>query len=90
MNYFIDVDALEDYAKYLKNYKSRTEAARRDTAAKVTKAHENWDDNNYALTLEAMSEINRQTDKLIDELDKAVKTVRKLADGGNDYLRRRR
>lgn len=90
MNYTIDVQALEDYIRYLKDYQKRTDSAMQVMQRRLNNVHSDWDDKNYILTEQAMSEIERELHTLFASMEKTVKTLQKMTNKYDDYLRRRR
>lgn len=90
MNYTIDVQALEDYIRYLKDYQKRTDSARQVMQRKLNNVHSDWDDKNYLLTEQAMGEIERELYTLFTSMEETVKILQKMTRKYDDYLRRRR
>ncbi len=88
--YTIDVQALRDYIRYLKDYQKRTDIAQKGMRKKLQTVHSAWDDRNYALTEQAMDQIESELQKLYASLEITVKSLTEMTDRYDDYLKRRR
>lgn len=89
-NYTVDVQALREYIRFLKDYQKRTDLAQRGMRKKLQTAHSAWDDQNYVRTDEAMKEIEGELSKLYASLELTVKSLKEMTDKYDAYLRRRR
>ncbi len=89
-NYTIDIDTLNGYIRYLKDYQRDTERERRNVVKKLEAAHANWVDTNYELTIEAMEKIEEQLKKLSASLEETIKSLQLMTDKYDNYLNRRR
>ena len=88
--YTIDVQALQDYIRYLKDYQKKTDLAQRGIQKKLNAVHSAWDDENYNLTEQAMNEIESELKRLYASLELTVKSLKQMTQKYDDYLRRRR
>lgn len=88
--YKIDVQALMDYIRYLKDYQKRTYLAQEGMRKKLQAAHSAWDDKNYILTEQAIDQIESELAKLYASLELTVKSLKEMTDKYDAYLRRRR
>lgn len=88
--YTIDIQALRDYIRYLKDYQKRTDMAQKAMRKKLQTVHSAWDDRNYVLTEEAMDQIDSELQKLYASLEITVKSLTEMTDKYERYLRRKR
>lgn len=88
--YTIDVQALQDYIRYLKDYQKRTDLAQKGMQKRLKAVHSAWDDRNYTLTEQAMNEIESELQRLYASLDVTVKSLQEMTQKYNAYLRRRK
>ena len=89
MPYKIDVDAVGKYIAYLKKFKKDLERDLADFDKDLKDAHQHWDDNNYALTIEAKAKVSAEQKKLIAEIDKSLKKLKQMHEEYAKYLRRK-
>ena len=89
MAYKIDVDAIERYIEYLKKFKKKLEKDLFDFDKALKDAHNNWDDNNYILTVEAKEKVSAEQRKLIEEIDRSLKNLKRMHEEYAKYLRRK-
>ncbi|MBQ8408359.1 MAG: hypothetical protein IJY39_05785 [Clostridia bacterium] len=89
MPYKIDVDAIERYIEYLKKFKKKLEKELDDFDKELKDAHKHWDDNNYALTVEAKEKVSVEQRKLIEEIDRSLKKLKQMHEEYAKYLRRK-
>lgn len=89
-NYMIDIDTLNGYIRYLKDYQRDTEKERGKIGKKINAAHANWIDKNYDLTVDAMERIDEQLKKLSVSLEETIKSLQLMTDKYDRYLNRRR
>ena len=89
MAYKIDVGALEAYIEYLKKFKKKLEKDIGDFDKSVKDAHKYWDDDNYTLTVEAKDQVAAEQKKLIAQIDKSLKNLKKMHEEYSRYLRRK-
>lgn len=89
-NYTIDINTLNGYIRYLKDYQRDTERERRNIGRKIDAAHANWIDENYDLTVEAMEKIDEQLQRLSTSLEETIKSLQLMTDKYDNYLNRRR
>ena len=90
MAYKIEVDSVGAYIEYLKKFKKELERNLVDFDRELKQAHEHWDDNNYALTIEAKEQVSREQKKLIESVDKSLKKLKQMHEEYEKYLRRKR
>ena len=90
MAYKIEVDAVGAYIEYLKKFKKELEKNLVDFDKDLKQAHQYWDDNNYALTIEAKEKVSIEQKKLIESIDKSLKKLKQMHEEYEKYLRRRR
>lgn len=89
MAYKIDVDAVGKYIEYLKKFKKNMERNLVDFDKALKDTHRHWDDNNYALTIEAMEKVAAEQEKLIAEIEKSIKKLKQMHEEYAKYLRRK-
>lgn len=89
MPYKIDVSEVEKYITYLKNFKKKLEKELVDFDKALKDAHNHWDDDNYALTIEAKEKVSMEQKKLIEAIDKSIKKLKQMHEEYSKYLRRR-
>lgn len=88
--YTIDVQALQDYIRYLKDYQKRTDLAQKGMQKRLKAVHSAWDDRNYTLTEQAMNEIEGELQRLYASMELTVKSLQEMTQKYNAYLRRRK
>lgn len=88
--YTIDVEAIDGYIRYLKEYRHLEEAALKEVSGKLAAVHDAWDDVNYVRTEKAMGEIKEGLDALFVSFREAVESLGKMTKGYKEYLSRRR
>ena len=89
MAYKIDLDAIEKYIEYLKKFKKKLEKDLHDFDKALKDAHTKWDDNNYVLTIEAKEKVVAEQKKLIEEIDRSLKNLKRMHEEYEKYLRRK-
>lgn len=89
-NYTIDVEAIDGYIRYLKDYRHTAESAQKSIQNKLTNVHDKWDDINYELTQKSMGEIKGQLDKLFASFQETIDSLNEMTKSYKDYLTRRR
>ncbi len=89
MAYKIAVGEVEKYISYLKKHKKNLEQNLVELERDLKKAHNDWDDNNYILTIEAKNKVAKEQKKLIESIDKSIKKLKQMHHEYDKYLRRK-
>jgi len=89
MAYKIEVDEVGKYIEYLKKFKKDLEKELVQFDKDLREAHNHWDDNNYALTIEAKEKVSQEQRKLIEAVEKSLKKLKMMHEEYAKYLRRR-
>lgn len=89
MAYKIEVDEVGKYIEYLKKFKKDLERELVQFDKDLKEAHNHWDDNNYALTIEAKEKVSIEQKKLIEAVDKSLKKLKQMHEEYSKYLRRK-
>ena len=90
MAYKIEVDEVGKYIEYLKKFKRDLEKNLVEFDKNLKEAHNHWDDNNYALTIEAKEKVSIEQRKLIDAVEKSLKKLKQMHEEYEKYLKRGR
>ena len=89
MAYQIDLHKVEEYILFLKKFKKKLEDDLSNFEKALKKAHDNWDDERYTLTIEAKDKISTEQKKLIESTNKSIKNLTAMLEQYLKYLRRR-
>lgn len=89
MTYQIDVKKIEEYIRYLTQFRKKLENDLAIFERDLKNAHDHWDDSNYERTVEAKNKIAAEQKRLIESTTKAIKNLTAMREQYMKYLRRR-
>lgn len=89
MPYKIDLDAIEKYLEYLRKLMKKLEKDIADFDKMLKAAHDYWDDDNYALTMDAKEKVAAEQKKLIEAINASLKKLTQMYEEYAKYLRRK-